>query len=209
MPAPDNPLNDLTGSSSGTSASLLLRIRNPDDAESWLTFESIYGPIIRAYCRRRGFQSSDIDDVSQDVLASVALAIQKFEYEPTRGRFRSWLATITANKLRDFVKNGKSQNEQLVESIERFAASPDSDTEWSAIFMQEIFKTACDRIRSNFEETTWKCFLLTWQELRPPVDVAEELSIPVHSVYINKSRVVKRLEKEFLLLCEDFPVSEK
>ena len=69
-----------------TSSSLLLRIRDPNDSDSWHRFVAIYAPIIRSYCRRRGFQSTDIDDIAQNVLASVSRSIQNFEYDPVKGK---------------------------------------------------------------------------------------------------------------------------
>jgi hypothetical protein len=36
-------------------------------------------------------------------------------------------------------------------------------------------------------------------------EVAKETGIPVHSVYVNKSRVLQRLEKEVRMLADDFP----
>ena len=47
---------------------------------AWLA--EVYGPVIRGYCRLRGLQDADADDVGQEVLAQVARSIGSFEYEP-------------------------------------------------------------------------------------------------------------------------------
>ncbi len=191
-----------------TSPSLLLRIRNADDSESWREFDSVYAPVVRAYCRRRGFQATDIDDIAQEVMAAVANAIRKFEYEPDKGRFRSWLATITANKLRNFVLKNNSGHAQLSEIVDQLAQAPDSDSEWSTIFLQQVFQSACERIQATCEPQTWQCFEATWIDDLPANEVAEQFKMPIHSVYVNKSRVLKRLEQEFLMLSDDFPMAE-
>ena len=68
-----------------TKPSLLLRIRDAGDSASWNEFAEIYGPVIRSYCRRRGLQPTDADDVVQEILAQVARSIGTFEYEPGAG----------------------------------------------------------------------------------------------------------------------------
>ena len=190
-----------------TSASLLMRLRDPEDNDSWQLFTDVYGPLIRAFCRSRGFQAGDIDDVTQEVLTKVTFAIRAFEYQPDKGSFRSWLATITANKMRDFVRKRLS-DEKLVELVEEFAVQPETHPQWSTMFVQKIFNAACERVRPTMEPSTWRCFEATWIDHREPVEVADELQIPVHSVYVNKSRVLKKLESEFKMLSEDLPLAE-
>ena len=191
-----------------TSASLLLRIRDPNDTESWQLFGEVYTPIIRTFCRRRGLQATDIDDITQDVLASVAKAIRTFEYQPERGKFRSWLATITVNKIKTFATRKKRGNEPTVDITEIDVESPEVTAEWSSVFLQNVFEKACQRVRPHFSDQTWACFDATWIQKKPAVDVAEELGIPIHTVYVNKSRVIKRLEAEFLFLSEDLPTAD-
>ena len=191
-----------------TRPSLLIRIHDSNDSESWSLFEQVYGPVIRSYCRVRGIQSNDIDDIAQEVLTSVARAIRNFEYQPAKGKFRSWLAAITANKLRTFIsKKGKRSGSQL-ELIEKMAVAPNSDNEWKSIFVKEVLQVALQRIRPHFEERTWACFEETWTHHRSAVSVADELGIKIQAVYVNKSRVLNRLEEEFKELTDDLPISD-
>lgn len=199
----------MAGRESGpiTSASLLIRIKDPSDSDSWQIFESVYGPVVRSYCRRRGFQSSDIDDIAQEVMTAVSRAIEKFEYEPAKGSFRGWLATVTANKLKNFVSRSGFRDPKFSNTIERLESYPDSDPDWSGAFLQEVLQAACDRVRPTVEQATWQCFESTWLYDENAIEVAQRLDIPVHSVYVNKSRVLKRVEQEFLMLSEDLPMN--
>ncbi len=191
-----------------TSPSLLMRIRNPDDAESWNLFEAVYAPIVRNYCERRGIQLSDIDDITQEVMTAVARNIQRFDYQPQRGRFRAWFATITANKLKNFLASQSKykRHTELSAIAEQLATEPLADTHWSAIFSQRLFDIACQRIQMNVESLTWECFRATWLENTKATLVAKNLGIPIQTVYVNKSRVLKKLEDEFLNLSEDCPI---
>ena len=62
------------------------------------------------------------------------------------------------------------------------------------------------RSRPDFEETTWKIFELAWVQGETAPKVAAELSVPVESVYVAKSRVLKRLREEVVTLAEDYPL---
>lgn len=190
-----------------TSASLLLRIRDPGDSDSWQQFEAVYAPVIRSYCRRRGFQSIDIDDIAQEVMTAVARNIEKFEYQPSKGKFRSWLATVTANKMRNFANKSTIKKEEFVEYIDQLANSPDSDSHWTELFMKQVFKAAQEKVQQEVEPKTWECFEKTWLENLPAAEVARQLNMPIHTVYVNKSRVLKRLESEFLMLSDDYPIA--
>jgi RNA polymerase sigma-70 factor (ECF subfamily) len=91
-----------------------------------------------------------------------------------------------------------------VESLEFWApASPDPD--WTGDFHTHVLSVALARIRPHFEPATWRAFECVWLENRAAVATAAELGVPIETVYVAKSRVLKRLEAEVLLLAEDLP----
>jgi RNA polymerase sigma-70 factor (ECF subfamily) len=187
-----------------TRPSLLFRIRDPADAAAWKTFVDTYGPLVYRHGRRRGLQDADAADLTQEVLSQVARGIANFDYQPQRGRFRDWLGTVTRRSLGRFTaKLGKLP--ACDEGLERVEA-PQADSEWTADFNARVLESALERIRPNFEPATWRIFELVWIENRSSVATADELGVPVETVYVAKSRVLKRLEEEVLLLAEDlFP----
>ncbi len=195
-----------------TSPSLLLRIRDPSDQLAWDEFEELYSGIIRAYCRQRRLQPHDEDDLVQEVMNSVSRAIRTFEYDPSRGRFRSWLGTIVANRINNHLSRSSGRNQVpvggSVDVADRSGNWSDPDSGWVEIFSERVFRTACNRVRPDVSPATWECFELTWIQNQDAAEVAGRLGIPVHSVYVNKSRVLKRLEKQIRMLADDLPVAE-
>jgi RNA polymerase sigma factor (sigma-70 family) len=192
-----------------TRPSLLLRLRDPKDDEAWQTFVETYTPLVYAYCRRRGLQASDVADVTQEVMAQVMRSISDFSYQAERGRFRDWLGTITRTKLLRFLsmnsrpgKAGDALTAELIGQIE----VPESDTLWAEGFHARILEVAIQRSRPDFEEMTWKIFECTWVHGRGAPEVAHELNVPIDSVYVAKSRVLKRLRAEVASLAEDYPL---
>lgn len=192
---------------SSTSPSLLLRIRNSQDEDAWNQFLDVYSPIVRSYCFQRKIQYADIDDITQDVMTSVSNAIRNFEYDPSKGRFRAWFGTVTANRIKSFL--GKKNRSELPQTNEDSSSDQyaDPDTDWIDIFSERILRLACSQIQADFADSTWSSFEATWIRNESAADVAKSLGIQVHAVYVNKSRVLKRLEAEVRMLAEDMPIS--
>jgi RNA polymerase sigma-70 factor (ECF subfamily) len=189
-----------------TQPSLLLRIRDASDAESWQTFVAVYAPLIYRSCRRRGLQDADAADVGQEVLAQVARSIREFEYEPGLGRFRDWLGAVVRNKVYRFLeKETRGLRGSLVDAPVDAVCAGESDSGWTAEFHAHLLGVALARIRDRFEQPTWRAFEEVWLNNRPSHDVASELALSIEAIYLAKSRVLKRLREELIILAEDVP----
>ena len=184
-----------------TRASLLLRIRDGQDKEAWRQFVEIYASLIYGFARKRGLQDADAADLMQDVLRSIASAVGRLDYDPRRGSFRSWLYTVTRNKLYSFLDgqrrhprgSGDSGAQQL---LEEQAGPDDSAAAWDQEYQRRLFGWAADHVRTEFQESTWQAFWQTAVEGRGPKDVARELNLSPGAVYVAKSRVIARLREK-------------
>jgi RNA polymerase sigma-70 factor (ECF subfamily) len=194
-------------SDDATRPSLLLRVRDPGDAVAWGVFAEIYGPIVYSYCRRSSLQETDASDVSQEVMIRVSHAIQRFEYDPARGGFRHWLGRITRNEIARFFQSKGRQPASLALSDRdaNQANETPSESHWDEHFHTALLDAAIRRIEQLFEPSTWQAFQSVWIEDRTPEAASQILGIPVEKIYVAKSRVLKRLREELLLLCEDIP----
>jgi RNA polymerase sigma factor (sigma-70 family) len=184
-----------TFTSPTTPPSLLLRIRDPQDGTSWELFETLYAPVVRNYCRRRGLQNADIEDIVQEVLISVARTIGRFDYDPAKGQFRGWFRTITANAVRKFFRKSSPT---FIADAKHIESAVSQESELNMIdeeFAKRVLHVACSHLSTSVQPETWHCFWRTWNDCEPASVVADSLGIPIHSVYVNKSRVSKRLEE--------------
>ncbi len=201
MPEPRSELS--------TRPSLLARLRDAGDGEAWQTFVTTYTPLVYCYCRKRGVQDADAADIAQEVLTRVARSMRTFEYQPERGRFRDWLGAVTRHELTRFFNRrqpgtrGAGGDEPT--ALLAAAIAPEADTEWTAEFNARLLRVALGRIRPLFAEATWRAFARVWMDGRPAPEAAVETGLPIDKVYAAKSRVLKRLRDELLLLAEDLP----
>lgn len=182
-----------------TPPSLLDRIRDHDNTSAWETFCDVYSPLLYDYCRKRGLQSSDAADVVQEVLLRVAKGISKFEYDPAKGRFRDWLYQIVYHEICRMAQKRKPNipiaNEPEMEDT--------ANREWDEHFHNHILRTALERVKPRFEESTWDAFTLVWLHNESPNYVARKLARPLDFVYLSKSRVLKRLRLEVEQLADE------
>jgi RNA polymerase sigma-70 factor (ECF subfamily) len=190
-----------------TRPSLLLGIRDANNHQAWKTFIEIYTPLIYGFCRKHGLQEADAADVAQEVMRGVAQAIGKFEYDPRQGKFRNWLLTVVRSKFHNFLAQRRRQPELAGETtlqlkLDRDATSAE-EPEWENQYYRHIFHWAAERIRSEFQESTWLAFWRTAIEERDGKEVAESLGLSVGAVYVAKSRVLARLKEEIRSVDED------
>ena len=169
------------------------------NADSWSRLVTTFGPIVYGWCRASGIGESDSPDVVQNVFASVASGICSFQREKDKGSFRSWLATISRNKVRDyFRKRAKSEIaaggttawQRLQEEPDKLESTICPESARGGINHQVL-----ESVRSEFEPITWTAFWMTAVDGKTAVEVSEAVGVSVASVYQAKSRVLRRLRQ--------------
>jgi RNA polymerase sigma factor (sigma-70 family) len=184
-----------------TRPSLLLRVRDAHDAEAWHEFSAIYRPAILRLARMKGLQAADAEDLAQTVLLAVSRAVERWEPDPVRGRFRTWLQTIARNAALNALTRGFKDKSAADESIDQLLLqTPDVSRLDSQLlqteYQREVFLRAAGQIRSEFSADTWNSFWLTAVEGMDVDVAARELARSRGSVYASRSRVMKRLKQE-------------
>jgi len=184
-----------------TRPSLLLRIRDSANNAAWDEFSEIYRPVIRRMARMRGLQDADAEDLSQQVLLAIAGAIDRFEIDPERAKFRTWLGRVAENAILNALTRGIPDRGSGDDAIHRFLeqrpvyGGPDSGL-LRTEYRREVFLQAAQRIQKEFSDDTWSAFWRTTVENLDVDVVAGQLGRTRGSVYASRSRVMKRLRDE-------------
>jgi RNA polymerase sigma-70 factor (ECF subfamily) len=198
-----------------TRHSLVLRLRNPDDQAAWAEFVDIYEPLVYRLARSKGLQDADAQDLCQEVFRAVASAIERWDPDPAKGRFRGWLFRIARNLVIKFLAgqrhhpqgSGSSSVQEMLEA--QPAKDSQAEAEFAAEFRRRAFRWAADQVKTEFTEPTWQAFWKTAVDNRPIQEVATELGLSVGAVYIARSRVLARLRERVEQVTEDTGLHEE
>ncbi|HOW68925.1 MAG TPA: sigma-70 family RNA polymerase sigma factor, partial [Verrucomicrobiota bacterium] len=81
--------------------SLLTRLKNWEDHDSWHVFFNTYWRLIYCVARKAGLSDSAAQDVVQETLLTVARKLPEFKTNPEAGSFKGWLMQITRRRIID------------------------------------------------------------------------------------------------------------
>jgi RNA polymerase sigma-70 factor (ECF subfamily) len=194
-----------------THPSLLARVRDPADAAAWREFEARYRDLVRRYCRRRGLQTADAEDVGQVVMLALARALQHFTFDPARGRFRDYLGRVVNNAIQRHLSRPKQAHTLLDTSVLDLLATPQNETrdeQWEGEWIEHHLRLAMRTVRSEFTPASLEVFELLLSGNSVEV-VAEKSGTTPEAVYKIKQRVRERLRErtEAQIRDEEFPRS--
>ena len=176
-----------------TSASLLERLRQPDDRAAWAHFVDLYTPLIYYWARRAGLQSHDASDLVQDVFQALLPALPRLAYDPQRS-FRNWLRTVVLNKWRE--RHRRPASAQMDEETAAALPAPDEEALWETEYRDHVIRRALEIMRSDFQPATWQA---CWECVacgRDAAEVAAELGLTIGAVHAARFRVLARLRQE-------------
>ena len=180
-----------------THPSLLVRVRDLDDHEAWREFDRRYRDLILRYCRRKGLQTSDAEDVRQMVMLNMARQLRRFEYRPAKGRFRDYLGRTVANAIHRYFRRPRLERDGLdTRVVGEAAAEPDTalDEEWESEWMLHHYRTAMETVRRGSDPRSVEVFeqLIGGGSVQ---DVAQLFSMSRDAVHKVKQRMRDRLKR--------------
>ena len=191
-----------------TRSTLLARVRDRSDAESWREFYEYYQPLLLRYLRRLGLKEHAADDVIQDVFARLLRTLPDFTLGSKPGRFRGYLWKVTFSVLVDQARQVKAQRQAEEEWVRRFRDADESESrkveaEWDQVESQHRLELAMQRVRAVTAPRPWACFEQRLLRDRPAAAIAAELDITANAVFVYASRVLKAVRKECAALAEE------
>jgi RNA polymerase sigma-70 factor, ECF subfamily len=178
-----------------TSATLLDRLRQPNQPQAWARFVNLYTPILLFWARQKGFQQADAQDLVQEVLVKLVREL------PTHQRgegqsFRGWLFRVTVNQCRDFRHRKATRALPGAAGLSQVSAGDTGSELEEAEYQRLLARRGLEVIRPDFSETTWAAFTRVMLKGRSPTDVAAELKMSVNAVFLARHRVLARLREE-------------
>lgn len=179
-----------------TPASLLERLRRPNESAAWAQFVDLFTPLLYSWTCRMGLQAEDAADVVQEVFIELLRAMPVFQYDARRS-FRAWLRTVLGNKWRDNCRrrNAALRSFEPVNPEDVLAADGTAAFD-EAEYRAHLVGRAAEIMQAEFQPATWQAFWALTVEAQSGAAVAAALGMTVDAVYAAKSRVLRRLRQE-------------
>jgi RNA polymerase sigma factor (sigma-70 family) len=188
-----------------TRYSLLSRLQDWGDDESWRVFFDTYWRLIYSVALKAGLTQSEAEEVVQETVICVAQNIQKFKRDRRLGSFKSWLCHLTRWRIADQLRKrtgllqgdggGGARKYQPLEDIPDLAdetASLDWEQEWQS----HLFKAAVQHVKQCVKEEQYQLFDLYVTRQWPIKRISQTLGVSPARIYLAKHRITRLLRKE-------------
>src|SRR5271154_3734366 len=84
-----------------TRQSLLSRLKDWNDQESWRVFFDTYWKLIYNAAIKAGLTDAEAQDTVQETVISVMKSMPDFQYDAKKGSFKGWLLSLTKWRITD------------------------------------------------------------------------------------------------------------
>lgn len=196
-----------------TRESLLGRLKDWKDEESWREFFTIYRRLIFSMALKAGLPEPEAEEVVQETLISIAKTIKGFEYDPERCSFKSWLRHLAQKRIADHFRKrareplvnhhapGETGKTPVIERVPDTKAAS-LDAVWEDNWQKELLEAAVARIKNQVSAEQYQMFDFYVLKKMPVAKVAQALGTNVAQIYLVKHRITKLLKKEIARLEE-------
>lgn len=186
-----------------TRYSLLSRLQNWGDQESWKQFFDTYARLIYSVALKSGLNEAEAQDVVQETIICVARDITKFSRDRKLGSFKGWLRNIARWRIADQFRKREKGKVQLEsgEGADLLDQLPDPatcelDRIWEEEWTENLWAAATDRAKSRVKAEHYQIFDLYVLKKWPVSKVAKTLGVNVAQVYLAKHRVANVIKDE-------------
>lgn len=190
---------------SATRSSLLSRVKDWNDQESWRDFFDIYSKRIYHVALKAGLNAAEAQDVVQEVLVTVAKSIRDGKYDRAKGPFKGWLMNTTRWRINDaFGKRlplSESSPNRYPEDTSTVDGIPAPDSQDVAGLCEKglqmtLRETALLRIKGKVGLLQYQIFDLYVEKGCAVAKIKDTLGVSATQVYLAKHRISRLLEKE-------------
>jgi len=190
-----------------TRQSLLSRLKDWNDHQSWKAFFDTYWRLIYSAAIRAGLSDAEAQDVVQETLISVSKSMPHFQYDPRKGSFKTWLMRLTGWRIkRQFAKRTPAQRFPPAEfrtatgtaHLDRIAdpAGVPLEALWDVEWEKNLMAAALERVKTKVDPKQFQIFDYCVLKNLPVPRVVAALRVNRGMVYLARHRIGKLLKQE-------------
>jgi RNA polymerase sigma-70 factor (ECF subfamily) len=189
-----------------TRQSLLARLSQWNDQESWQVFFDTYWKLIYRTAKQAGLSEHEAEEAVQETIISVARQMPDFKYRPSRwgGSFKQWLLRLTKWRIGDQFRKRRKDRLRVSYGAEEFNEDPMEqipdpmadklnqlwDREWEHNLLAAALERAKQRVHPRDYQVYYLSTIKQWSGLR----VSRNMKVSLAQVYTIKHRVSKEVK---------------
>ena len=186
-----------------TNESLLVRAGNRNDQRSWREYYALYAPLIRRHAGHCGLDANDAEDVVQESMAALLKALPQFQYDRSKGRFRSYVRRMVQNKISNRLRQRRSKQLRTHAMATLAAQSDEVESVWDRDWQRAHLEYCLEQVSTRFAPEKLAAFRAYALEGQDIAAVCKRYKLTPNQVYLAKSRIVRRLRSELATLVGD------
>jgi RNA polymerase sigma-70 factor (ECF subfamily) len=194
-----------------TRQSLLSRLKDWNDKESWKAFFDAYWRLIYNAAIKSGLTDAEAQDAVQETLISVMKIMPDFHYDAKKGSFKGWLLHLTKWRIADQLRKRQPRIERQrcdsptadeTATVERLPNpdGPELEAVWDEEWERNLIESAIERVKKKVDPRQYQLFDLYVLREWTVSKVARTLSVNPGLVYLAKHRINHLLKKEIAYL---------
>ena len=181
-----------------TRRTLLDRLRRTSTDEAcWHEFFDAYSKLIFSVARKSGLSHVDSEDIVQATVLKIAKYIDRFEFNPARGKFRNWVCMITKQQIANHYRKVNRQppiEEFESDDPESMPEIEDPVNQWNEIWDSEYIGylngMALSEVKRKVSPKQYQIFHLYCVKDLSVDKIVEILDVSPNEVYLAKNRVM-------------------
>lgn len=183
-----------------TRPSLLLRVRNREDAEAWEEFYELYAPLLYNYARASGLNHNDAEEVRSQCCEALVRQIPTFEYNRQKGGFKAWLRTMVSRRVIDRLRRRREHSLESADLRKLPHDDESADEIWERNWREEHLRFCVQAVRQQVSAETWDTFRMLVHEGLSVAEVCGRLQVSANQVYKARSRMLELVKRKMAYL---------
>ncbi len=193
-----------------TRQTLLSRLRDLDNQESWMEFFETYSSLIYHTAIKAGLEPVEAQDVVQETVIAVARSLPGFKYDRKLGSFKTWLLNMTHWRIKD-QRRKRRPGERVAREVNDAArqaeleeiadpARPAMDLIWNEEWEKNVAQVAIERVKRKVDPKQFQVFELYVLQSWPATRIVDTFKLNSAQIYLIKHRVSRLIKKEIRAL---------
>ncbi len=192
-----------------TRPSLLNRLKNTQDHQSWQEFSDVYGKLVFGFAIKAGLNETEAEEVVQETMIAASKNLPEFRYDPKVCSFKTWLLNLSRWRVQDQLRKrqappapnparhsgDETARTATVDRVPDPSGVP-LETIWEKEWQASLLETAVEKVKAKVDSKQWQMFDLYALKEWSVKDVARAMGVSVGRVYLTKHRVSALLKKE-------------